>query len=73
MKLSELKQGESAVIEHIGDESLSAKLFEMGCPPGEPVKLKFIAPFGDPIAIKVAGYTLVMRLSEANIVEIRKL
>lgn len=72
MYLSELKKGETAVIEAIESDDLVAKLFEMGCVPGEKVKMVLIAPFGDPLAIQVAGYTLAMRVEEANKVRIKK-
>ena len=39
---------------------------EMGCVPGEKVSVDMIAPLGDPISIQVAGYTLSLRLNEAE-------
>ena len=39
---------------------------EMGCVPGEEVKVIQVAPLGDPISIVIAGYNLSLRLSEAN-------
>ena len=39
---------------------------EMGCVPGELVKVEQIAPLGDPISITVAGYILSLRLNEAD-------
>lgn len=71
MLLAELKPGDKAVIEHITDYNLSTKLFEMGCLPGEAVELCYSAPLGDPIAVRVAGYTLALRLAEAAMVEVR--
>ena len=64
-KLSELKIGQSAIIDSFTDKQMSLKLLEMGCTPGELVKLDRIAPMGDPIAISVAGYLLSLRKSEA--------
>ena len=66
MKLRELKQGESAIIHSIQDSHLFLKLLEMGCVPGERIRVEKIAPFGDPISIQVAGYTLSLRLNEAD-------
>lgn len=63
--LSDLKVGESAIIESFSDNEMSLKLLEMGCTPGEVVKLERIAPLGDPIAISVAGYLLSLRKDEA--------
>ena len=38
----------------------------MGCVPGEIVTVEKIAPFKDPISVSVAGYTLSLRLNEAE-------
>ncbi len=63
--LAELKIGESAIIQRFTDDLLSLKLIEMGCLPGEQVRLQHIAPLGCPVAIEVSGYLLSMRKSEA--------
>ena len=64
--LAQLNVGESAVIDSFADEELSLKLLEMGCIPGEAVKVDRIAPLGDPIAISILGYTLSLRKAEAS-------
>lgn len=66
MKLSDLKIGQQGIIKEFTDLSLSVKLMEMGCLPGESVCLERIAPMGDPIAIKVSGYQLSLRKEEAS-------
>lgn len=66
MKLSDLKPGQSGIIKEFTDLTLSVKLMEMGCLPGELVRLERIAPLGDPIAIKVSGYQLSLRKEEAS-------
>ena len=66
MKLSDLKIGERGIIKEFTDLSLSIKLMEMGCLPGEAVLLERIAPLGDPIAIRVSGYQLSLRKNEAS-------
>lgn len=65
MTLAELKIGESGTIRSFTDLPLSVKLIEMGCLPGEVIKVSMVAPLGDPIAIHVAGYTLSLRREEA--------
>jgi len=65
MKLSELVIGQIAKIQGFTDLDVSVKLLEMGCVPGEWVKLVKIAPFGDPISISVSGYELSLRKKEA--------
>jgi ferrous iron transport protein A len=42
------------------------KLLEMGCIPDEEISVELTAPFGDPIAIQVAGYQLSIRKQEAE-------
>jgi ferrous iron transport protein A len=54
----------------IMESELKPKLLEMGLYPGKELEVLFRAPFGDPIAIDVCGYTLSMRLSEANLIEV---
>ena len=71
--LAELTEGESARILSFTNLELSLKFLEMGCIPGEIITLERVAPFGDPIAISVAGYLLCMRKSEAATVLIKKL
>jgi len=39
---------------------------EMGCVPGELIRVEQVAPLGDPISITVAGYNLSLRLDEAD-------
>jgi ferrous iron transport protein A len=70
LTLDKLKIGQSAIIKEFKDEFLSLKLSEMGCLPGEVVKLTNIAPLGDPIAIEVSGYQLSLRKEEAHTVTV---
>ncbi len=70
LTLRDLKKGEYATIDEISDNTLKLKLMEMGCIPGEVIKLSHIAPMGDPIAIEVQGYKLSLRLSEADSIKI---
>jgi ferrous iron transport protein A len=65
-KLSELKIGDEAIIDSFEKDDIFIKLMEMGCVPGEKVKVDQVAPLGDPISISVAGYNLSLRLDEAS-------
>lgn len=65
-KLSDLGIGQKAIIHSFEQKELYIKLMEMGCVPGEEVKVEQIAPLGDPISINIAGYSLSLRLSEAE-------
>ena len=65
-RLSELKVGAVARILSFENNELFLKLMEMGCVPGEYVRVEQIAPLGDPISITVSGYNLSLRVSEAD-------
>ena len=52
-RLSELKVGKTAVITAFENDDIFLKLMEMGCIPGEKVKVDQMAPLGDPISITV--------------------
>lgn len=69
--LSQLKIGQSAIIDSFTDQQMALKLLEMGCTPGETVKLDRIAPMGDPIAISVSGYLLSLRKDEASTIIVK--
>ena len=66
MKLSDLKPGQEAIISEFDSNDIFLKLMEMGCVPGERIFLEQVAPLGDPISIKIAGYSLSLRLNEAE-------
>ncbi|MFC5283640.1 FeoA family protein [Pedobacter alpinus] len=70
MKLSQLRIGQKGIIKEFTDLEMSVKLMEMGCLPGEVVKVERVAPMGDPIAVSVAGYQLSLRKLEASTIEL---
>jgi ferrous iron transport protein A len=61
---------EAKVVKVLGKTAITRRLMEMGVVPGVSVKVVKTAPFGDPIQIRVLGYSLAMRKSEAEIIEI---
>ena len=65
-KLSDLEPGQRGIIKDFSNEEIHLKLMEMGCLPGELVVLDKIAPFGDPISVSISGYSLSLRLNEAE-------
>jgi ferrous iron transport protein A len=72
MRLSELKSGERGTILSFQNSELELKLMEMGCIPGEEVVVEQIAPLGDPISIRIAGYSLSLRKNEANQIVVQR-
>jgi len=72
-RLSEVKAGVSAIIKEFENDEIFIKLMEMGCVPGEKIKVEMIAPLGDPISVTVAGYNLSLRLNEASSIFVEEL
>jgi ferrous iron transport protein A len=71
MKLSELKPGQEAIISEFDNYDIFLKLMEMGCVPGERIYLEQVAPLGDPISVKISGYSLSLRLNEAEHINVK--
>ena len=65
-RLSELETGKKAIIKYFENDDVFLKLMEMGCVPGEGIVIDQVAPLGDPVSVLVAGYTLSLRLNEAE-------
>ena len=65
-RLSEIEIGKKVIIKHFENDELFLKLMEMGLVPGEVILVDHVAPLGDPICIKVSGYTLSLRIDEAE-------
>ena len=71
MTLANLTVGTPAkVVKVAGKTIVSRRLMEMGVVPGVAVTVIKTAPFGDPIQIRIRGYSLAMRKSEAEIIEV---
>jgi ferrous iron transport protein A len=67
MKLSELAVGASAVVREFPKAGAAfIRLREMGLLTGTRLTLVRTAPLGDPIEIKLRGYHLTLRKSEAD-------
>lgn len=71
MRLTDLPLGQTArVVSVSGDSAITRRLLEMGVIPGIDLKVIRTAPFGDPIEVRVRGYSLAMRRTEASTIEV---
>lgn len=69
--LNELTQGQKGKIVALkGEGGLKKHLMEMGFVKGAEVKIGRVAPLGDPIEIKIKGYSISLRKEEAQNIEI---
>jgi len=71
MTIRDMKQGGSARITKVGGEgALRQHFLDMGLIPGAVVTFLKTAPMGDPMQICVQGYSLTLRVSEAEDIEV---
>ncbi|WP_439646772.1 FeoA family protein [Ligilactobacillus apodemi] len=72
--LSEIELKQSCLIAEIGGrKELKRRLMDMGLTQNTLVTLINTAPLGDPLEIKVRGYKLTLRKSEADLIKVRKI
>ena len=71
MTLDTLPLQTDAVITAVGGEgALRLRLLDMGLIPGTVVRVEKIAPLGDPIELRVRGYSLSLRKEDARNIEV---
>jgi Fe2+ transport system protein FeoA len=64
--LKDLKPGEKGKITRVSGQALiRRRILDMGLIPGSDIEMQRVAPLGDPIEIKIKGYHLSLRKSEA--------
>lgn len=73
LTIADLKKGESAVITDSSSDDIPLKLLEMGCLPGNEVKLLQLAPFSDPMYLNVNDSFLAIRKETASLIVIEKI
>ena len=64
--LDKLLPGEKGLIVEFETANLPLKLIEMGCLPGNEVELLYLAPFNDPMYLKVDGTYIAIRKDLAS-------
>ncbi len=70
-QLSDLKPGEAGTVQKVeGDRVVRRRMLDMGLVNGAEVLVKRVAPLGDPIEFEVRGYSLSLRKSEAQAVQV---
>ena len=70
--LSELKVGQKAVVLKIKEENKKIRrhLLDMGITRGVEIKIKKIAPMGDPIDLQLRDYELCIRKEDISKIEV---
>ena len=73
MTLDSIKPGQGGVISAIGGQGLlRRRLLDMGLTPNTRVKVRKVAPMGDPIELSLRSYVLTIRKEEAAKIELKE-
>ena len=73
MTLDALEVGACAIIDGVnGSGELRRHLLDMGLTPGVGVRLRKVAPMGDPIEIRVRGYELTLRVEDGQKIQVEE-
>ena len=73
MTLDQIKPGQSIIIVKVnGQGLLRRRLFEMGLTPNTHVKVRKVAPMGDPIEVYLRSYVLTLRKEDASMIEVKE-
>ena len=69
--LNDIKIRHSAkVVKLHGEGAIKRRIMDMGITKGVHIKVRKVAPLGDPIEITVRGYELSLRLEDAEKIEV---
>jgi len=69
--LSELLPGEKGIVKKVvGNSTIKRRIVDMGVVAGAIIEVQKFAPLGDPMEIKVKGFNLSLRKTEAEMIEL---
>ena len=69
--LKDVKVGHTAKVKKLhGEGAVKRRIMDMGITKGVEVKVRKVAPLGDPLELKVRGYALSLRKADAEIIEV---
>lgn len=73
--LADLAVGQTAEIHRINhsQDAYRRRLLAFGILPGTSIQVERIAPLGDPIEVRVRGFSISLRRAEAALLEIKPL
>lgn len=71
--LRDVKIGESATVKRLhGEGATKRRIMDMGITKGTDIKVRKLAPLGDPIELTVRGYELSLRKADAEMIEVEE-
>ncbi|MBP3484808.1 MAG: ferrous iron transport protein A [Oscillospiraceae bacterium] len=71
--LRDVKIGESATVKRLhGEGATKRRIMDMGITKGTDIKVRKLAPLGDPLELTVRGYELSLRKADAEMIEVEE-
>lgn len=72
MDITQMNVGSEGIVDYIlGNRAFTKRLLSLGCIEGTTIKIKKIAPLGDPIIINFRGFDIAIRKKEAESIKIK--
>ncbi len=69
--MRKMQDNQSGIIRAVrADGELGRRIRDMGLVPGTEIRIQGRAPLNDPVALRVMGFTLTLRNSEADYIEV---
>ena len=69
--LRDIKIGSTAKVVRVsGEGALRRRIMDMGITRGVEIRVRKVAPLGDPLEITVRGYELTLRKDDAEMIEV---
>ena len=62
--------GTCRVVKLHGEGALKRRIMDMGITKGVEIRVRKVAPLGDPLELTVRGYELTLRKADAEIIEV---
>lgn len=71
--LKDVKVGKSAkVVKVHGEGAIKRRIMDMGITKGVEIRVRKVAPLGDPMELTLRGYELSLRKADAEMVEVEE-
>ncbi len=71
LNMRQMQKNQSGIIFSVkADGEMGRRIRDMGLVPGAEIKIQRRAPLYDPVALRIMGFTLTLRNSEADFIEV---
>ncbi|MDX9691179.1 MAG: FeoA family protein [Acholeplasmataceae bacterium] len=73
--LANLSKGQKCKVIHLAttDKALRRRMLDMGITEGVHIKIKKVAPLGDPVDLELRGYQLCLRKRDLSMIDVEVL